>query len=140
MSQVCKVLESLNRKHILKHLKSNKIFSDRQHGIRVGKSCLSNLLEAIEKWTEILDEYNAIDVAYLDFSNAFDLVSHKHLLYKISKYGNNKQVLNGVTAFLLTANKRAVFNDCLRKEQKRKGRIVIIGKTMKMRMRYYQGT
>ena len=41
----------------------------------------------MEYWTEILDEGDGIDVAYLDFRKAFDLVSHQHLLYKMSKYG-----------------------------------------------------
>merc|ERR1712008_543299 len=96
------------RKHILEHLTTNKILSDRQHGFREGRSCLSNLLEAIEKWTEILDDDDGIDVAYLDFRKAFDLVSHKHLLYKMSKYGINKQVLNWVTAFLSHRKQRVV--------------------------------
>ena len=79
-SQVCKVLESIVRGHILKHLAANDILSDRQHGFREGRSCLSNLLEVMECWTEILDESDGVDVAYLDFRKAFDLVSHKHLL------------------------------------------------------------
>merc|ERR1712008_198692 len=96
------------RKHILEHLTTNKILSDRQHGFREGRSCLSNLLEAIEKWTEILDDDDGIDVAYLDFRKAFDLVSHKHLLYKMSKYGITNQVLNWVTAFLSHRKQRVV--------------------------------
>ena len=54
-SQVCKVLESMIRKHILEHLATNRILSDRQHGFREGRSCLTNLLEIMESWTEILD-------------------------------------------------------------------------------------
>ena len=99
-SQVCKILESIVRKQILEHLAANNILSDRQHGFREGRSCLSNLLEVMEDWTEILDEGNGIDVAYLDFRKAFDLVSHRHLLYKMSKYGITNQVLGWVEAFL----------------------------------------
>ena len=55
---------------------------------------MSNLLEVMECWTEILDERDGIDVAYLDFRKAFDLVSHKHLLYKMSKYGITNQILS----------------------------------------------
>ena len=43
-SQVCKVMESIVRKHILEHLKTNEILSDKQHGCREGRSCLTNLL------------------------------------------------------------------------------------------------
>ena len=54
----------------------------------------------MEDWTQIIDEGDGIDVAYLDFRKAFDLVSHKHLLYKMSKYGINHQVLKWVQSFL----------------------------------------
>ena len=82
-SQVGKVLESIIRKHIVEHLEENDILSDKQHGFREGRLCLTNLLEIMECWTEILDEDDNIDVAYFDFRKAFDLVSHKHLLYKM---------------------------------------------------------
>ena len=107
-SQVCKVLESIVRGHILKHLADNDILSDRQHGFREGRSCLSNLLEVMECWTEILDESDGVDVAYLDFRKAFDLVSHKHLLYKMSKYGITNQILSWVTSFLSDRKQRVV--------------------------------
>ena len=38
-SQVCKILESIVKEHILEHLASNNILSDKQHGFRVGRSC-----------------------------------------------------------------------------------------------------
>ena len=107
-SQVCKVLESLVRKHILKHLAANNILSDKQHGFRERRSCLTNLLEVTEFWSEILDDDDGVDVAYLDFRKAFDLVSHKHLIYKMSKYGITDQVLNWVTAFLSHRKQRVV--------------------------------
>ncbi|CAL4160470.1 unnamed protein product, partial [Meganyctiphanes norvegica] len=53
-SQVCKVLESIVRKQILGHLAENNILRDEQHGFREGRSCLTNLLETIEQWTEII--------------------------------------------------------------------------------------
>ena len=99
-SQVCKVLETIVRKHIIAHLADNDILSDKQHGFREGRSCLTNLLETLETWTEILDDRNGIDVAYLDFRKAFDLVSHQHLIYKMSKYGIKDKVLGWVASFL----------------------------------------
>ena len=62
----------------------------------------------MEHWTEIIDEGDGIDVAYLDFRKAFDLVSHKHLIYKMSKYGITNQVLNWVKAFLNQRTQRVV--------------------------------
>ncbi|CAL4165993.1 unnamed protein product, partial [Meganyctiphanes norvegica] len=95
-------------KHILEHLADNDILSDRQHGFREGRSCLTNLLEVMECWTEILDEGDGVDVAYLDFRKAFDLVSHNHLIYKMSKYGITNQVLNWVKDFLRDRTQRVV--------------------------------
>ena len=80
-SQVCKVLESIIRDRIVEHLNKNNLLNDAQHGFREGRSCLTNLLDTLEQWTEIIDEGDSIDVAYLDFRKAFDLVSHEHLIY-----------------------------------------------------------
>ena len=107
-SQVCKVLETIVREKIVKHMRDNRLFSNSQHGFREGRSCLTNLLETLEQWTKILDEGDCIDVAYLDFRKAFDLVSHWHLLYKMSKYGISGQVLEWVKAFLKDRNQRVV--------------------------------
>ena len=87
-SQVCKVLESFVRQHIVEHLNANSILRDEQHGFRERRSCLTNLLVSLEQWTDILDVGDGVDVAYLDFRKAFDLVSHRHLLHKMSKYAN----------------------------------------------------
>ena len=107
-SQVCKVLETVVREKIVKHMKDNKLFSNSQHGFREGRSCLTNLLETLEQWTKIIDEGDCIDVAYLDFRKAFDLVSHQHLLYKMTKYGISGQVYGWVKAFLKDRSQRVV--------------------------------
>ena len=107
-SQVCKVLESIIRDRIVQHLTDNKLLNDAQHGFREGRSCLTNLLETLEQWTEIIDEGDCIDVAYLDFRKAFDLVSHEHLIYKLSKYGIKGQILNWIRDFLKDRTQRVV--------------------------------
>ena len=107
-SQVCKVLESIVRDKLTEHMKDNNILSDAQHGFREGRSCLSNLLTTLEDWTKILEEKDCVDVAYLDFRKAFDLVSHKHLLLKLQKYGINGQVGNWIKAFLENRKQRVV--------------------------------
>ena len=108
-SQVCKVLESIVRGQILEHLESNNLLSDHQHGFRAGRSCLSNLLSTLEDWTKMIDERDTcVDVAYLDFRKAFDLVSHKHLLLKLQKHGINGQIGNWIKAFLENRKQKVV--------------------------------
>ena len=107
-SQVCKVLESIIREGVIEHLNNNNLLAEEQHGFREGRSCLSNLLTTLEDWTKMLDEKDCVDVAYLDFSKAFDLVSHKHLLLKLQKCGINGQVGNWIKAFLENRKQRVV--------------------------------
>ena len=107
-SQACKVLESIIVDKIVEHLTTNKLLNEAQHGFRQGRSCLTNLIETLEQWTEILDDGDGIDVAYLDFRKAFDLVSHEHLIYKLSKYGIKGKILGWIKDFLNDRTQRVV--------------------------------
>ena len=107
-SQVCKIFETIVRKHLLEHLSENNILRDEQHGFREGRSCLTNLLEIMEDWTQIIDEGDGIDVAYLDFRKAFDLVSHEHLIYKLTKYGIGGKILSWIKDFLRNRTQKVV--------------------------------
>ena len=62
----------------------------------------------MEDWTSMLESGDCVDVAYLDFRKAFDLVSHKHLLLKLQKHGINGQVWNWVKAFLENRKQKVV--------------------------------
>ena len=107
-SQVCKILETFIRDKIVEHLTVNNLLSEAQHGFRKGRSCLTNILQTLELWTKILDEGNCIDVAYLDFRKAFDLVSHELLIYKMSKYGIEGQILKWVKNWLHERTQKVV--------------------------------
>ena len=64
-------------------LKERAVITSKQHGFVSGRSCLTNLLEAFENWTEFLDEGHGVNIIYLDYRKAFDTVPHKRLLTKI---------------------------------------------------------
>ena len=66
-SVVCKVLESIIRGNIVEHMKSNKLFSDKQFGFISGRSTVLQLIQVIDDWTEKLDNGGCVDVAYCDF-------------------------------------------------------------------------
>ncbi len=55
----------------------NHLFNCNQHGFRKGRSCITQLLEVTDSWTEAIDNSDCIDVIYLDFRKAFDSVRHK---------------------------------------------------------------
>ena len=47
-------------------------------------------------------------MAYLDFRKAFDLVSHEHLIYKLTKYGIEGKILNWIKDFLRNRTQKVV--------------------------------
>ena len=69
---------------IVEHLRFFNSINDSQHGFMKGRSCLTNLLEYLEK---LLDEGVPVDVIYLDFTKAFDKVSRARLLKKLEALG-----------------------------------------------------
>lgn len=79
-SVVCKVMESLVRDAIVEHLAQHQLIRSSQHVFTAGRSCLTNLLEYMEELTKLIDEGKAVDLIYLDFSKAFNLVGHQRLL------------------------------------------------------------
>jgi len=105
-SVCCKIFEKLIRNALLNHMIVNKFLSDYQHGFIQGRSCTTQLLRVIDKWTEILDNGGAVDTIYLDFAKAFDTVPHKRLLLKLESYGVSGRVLDWIRNFLLARRQR----------------------------------
>ncbi|KAK4831691.1 hypothetical protein QYF61_018743 [Mycteria americana] len=74
------------------------------------KSCLTNLISFHDKMTCLVDEGKAVDVVYLDFSKAFDTISHSILLEKLAAYGLDWFTLRWVKNWLAGWAQRVVVN------------------------------
>ncbi|CAM4509567.1 unnamed protein product [Lepidochelys kempii] len=105
-----KIVEQVLKESILKHLHEKKVIRNSQHGFTKGRSCLTNLIAFYDEITGSVDEGKAVDVLYLDFSKAFDTVSHSILVSKLKKYGLDECTIRWVESWLDCRAQRVVIN------------------------------
>ena len=90
----CRLLERIIHKLMFSHLTKNKLITSAQHGFVNKRSTQTQQLVFLNKLTRMHDEKLQTDIVYLDFSKAFDTVSHVKLLKVLRHLKiNNKVVL-----------------------------------------------
>ncbi|GAB0206463.1 mitochondrial enolase superfamily member 1 [Grus japonensis] len=85
---------------LTRHVQDNQGIRPSQHGFMKGRSCLTNLISFYDQATCLADEGKAVDAIYLDFSKAFDTVSHSILLEKLAAHGLDRCTLCWVKNWL----------------------------------------
>ena len=103
---ISNVIESFVRDHIVQHMMENHLFADEQHGFVPMRNCVTQLLESMEAWSQIIEKGGCIDIIYTDFSKAFDSVPHTRLLKKIESYGIKGDILKWIGSFLSNRKQR----------------------------------
>ena len=117
-SIVCKILEKLIVEQIIKHLKANHLEDKNQHGFTPKKSTVTNLIQALNIWSESISHGLPVDVLYLDFEKAFDKVPHHRLICQLYKFGIRSEVLGWIKDYLHDRHQRVRVNGALSSRSK----------------------
>ena len=106
-SHLIKVFEKVLRKYIVAYMEENRLSNSGQHGFRLGRSCLNQLIAHFDHITQLLESVQNVDVVYLDFAKAFDKVDFLVTMRKLHSIGISGKLGHWVYSFL-TERKQAV--------------------------------
>ena len=112
-SHLIKVFEKVVRNHLVRFLDENNKYNVNQHGFRIGRSCLSQLLTHYDRIISHLEKGLNVDTIYIDFAKAFDKVDHNLVLKKLSMLGVRGKILQWIESFLTIRNQRVMVNGFL---------------------------
>ena len=99
-SVLSKIFEHIISHNIHNYLERHNLFFKNQHGFRSKHGCDTQLLETVTEFVDYYDDLVAVDVAVLDFSKAFDVVSHPKLVAKLNNLGIHPLTVNWISSWL----------------------------------------
>ena len=73
-------METMIHNHITDHCNKFKLFHSAHYGFRNKHSATSNLLELLNDLTCYIKNGHSVDLITIDFSKAFDSISHNKLI------------------------------------------------------------
>ena len=103
-------MEHIIASNLCKHFNRNNILYDLQHGFREKRSCETQLIQLVEDLARGMTSGKQSDLILLDFSKAFDKVSHLKLLYKLQMHGVQGKTLGWIESFLIGRTQCVVFD------------------------------
>ena len=110
-------MESVLRAEIRNYLNRLKLIIDSQNGFIEEWSCLTNLLLFWGDVTRAIDNGYPLDTIYLDFSKAFENVSHLGLCKKIEACGIPRNIKKWIQNWFSNRMQRVVLNGIASSEQ-----------------------
>lgn len=112
-SVCCKLLEHIIYSHIMRHLNTNKVLFENQHGFRYKRSCQTQLFELSTDLHDSLHKSVYTDAVFIDFSKAFDRVPHIRLIQKINCLKLDIKTTRWIQEFLSGRSQKVNINNNL---------------------------
>ena len=110
-SHIVKLLEIIILSHIMELTRKNNRFGCDQHGFQEKCSCISQLLERLNDWSQAFDEGRSVDCIYLDFAKAFDSVPHQRLILKLRQAGIRGKIIEWIQEYLNHRHQRVILKN-----------------------------
>ena len=111
ISLLCVVSKILERA-VLNQIKSEilPLITQNQHGFMGGRSTETQLLHLYDYINSILDSTGQADIIYLDFSKAFDSVTHYLLLHKLRSFVFNGSLYHCFSSHITSRKQHVVID------------------------------
>ena len=109
-SVLCKTMEHIIAHNIHSYLDEFNILYKDQHGFRPGHGCDTQLLNTISDFIDSYDSNIISDLIVLDFSKAFDVVSHPKLIHKLKSIGIHSQTVGWIKHWLSNRTHQVTVN------------------------------
>ena len=116
-SHVMKVFERVLKVQLVRHLETNDLLKQNQHGFIVGRSTQTKFLQHYTDVFEAISVGVILDKVYLDFVKSFDKVNHD-ILRKNTNHGIKGKVGMWIKDFLFNRKYRVMADGVMSDEQK----------------------
>ena len=103
-----KVAEKIVKSRVMDFWQNINIHNPNRFAYMEGCSTLSELLSCYDDWAKSRNIRKPTDIAFLDFSKAFDSVPHERLLFKFERHSIDGNALQRFRNFLTGRMQRIV--------------------------------
>ena len=107
-----KLMESCVASNIIDHVVTRNLLDERQWAYKKGKSTEQPLIQITEKWRIAVDRKLLVGVLFVDFTKAFDTVSHNILSQKLDDLGTRGYIWLWLSYYLTERRQFVRVNGC----------------------------
>ena len=112
-SAPCRLMETIISDKIVLHLENNNLLCNLQHGFTPRHSTLTQQLCFLNKVTIMKNNKDPCIAAYIDFTKAFDKISHNKLILVLNHFKINYKVITWIKSLLSERQQQTIVDGIL---------------------------